>query len=481
ARWRPINAAGSKSRIHQGDPEDNANSGYFAPRTGGWTSVRVSGERKRDREVANQVSGLECCKKLARLTKASCAVAGRTLAEARVGGFSKDKEDEVILVMEPTIGAAQKSDNLTPPRQQLCRKHMRAAKEQRAEGRTSEPVSSLKRLIKEALSAESETGDTHQEINGDLLIEKQTRLPARERDMERDMERKYKLEVVNLKSSNIRVCYSSDSSEEEFFGRTKVENKGDDERREIYLEMTTLSHWRLLLQFFDGQTMIKRRSNDAFFVIISSTISLIKMELYLQRGMHLHEILPKGCSSETWHTLYATVDQEITIRNTWASCAPAERPIIDQISYNSISIASQLSEKTWPSILVITPVITPASVHSIGRYNYNTTSTDNNHLRSTKIDRNIILVLAHKLQISPTVCKQMSGSTQSCSSENTVSTERSKSTTTINRIIKDSATYTLCLGRRLGTRICKDDTFVRVIFAEEINLFATDNCCLTDN
>lgn len=34
---------------------------------------------------------------------------------------------------------------------------MRAAKEQRAEGRTSEPVSSLKRLIKQALSVEGET------------------------------------------------------------------------------------------------------------------------------------------------------------------------------------------------------------------------------------------------------------------------------------------------------------------------------------
>ncbi|KOC62761.1 hypothetical protein WH47_03745 [Habropoda laboriosa] len=53
---RPINAARcSKSRIHQGDPEDNANSGYFAPRlgdtssprTGGWTSERESMEQSR--------------------------------------------------------------------------------------------------------------------------------------------------------------------------------------------------------------------------------------------------------------------------------------------------------------------------------------------------------------------------------------------------------------------------------------------------
>lgn len=71
-RWCPIRAAVPKSRIHQGDPEDNVNSGYFAPWAGdtsrprirsarryplptpiagskggsrGWTSARVSGEQ----------------------------------------------------------------------------------------------------------------------------------------------------------------------------------------------------------------------------------------------------------------------------------------------------------------------------------------------------------------------------------------------------------------------------------------------------
>ncbi|KAK1129160.1 hypothetical protein K0M31_020290 [Melipona bicolor] len=47
----------------------------------------------------------------------SCAVAGRTLAEARVGGFSKDKEDEVILVMEPVRVCSAAPHARDPPRE----------------------------------------------------------------------------------------------------------------------------------------------------------------------------------------------------------------------------------------------------------------------------------------------------------------------------------------------------------------------------